>query len=198
MASKKKIYAYVDETGQDTRGEFLIIAVIVIVGDRTKLRYDLQEIEKQSKKSKLKWTNSTQPQHEGYIRRIAENKGFKGSCFYSVYERINYSRPKTFAELTVSATAVAINSVVKKNYKATVTIDGLNSSLYPSYAAGLRSHGIKTHKVRGIRDQADEFIRLADAIAGLTRDVRDGKGWAIKLYNKTKRRGVIKKSNKKP
>lgn len=186
---KTKIYAYVDETGQDTVGKVFIVAVVVIIDGRDDLRHDLQEIEKQSKKYISKWTHSSHRKREEYIKRIIENKRFKRCCYFSVFEG-----SIAFADLTILATARAINSRVKENYKASIIIDGLPPSLYPSYAAGLRSLKIKTRKVRGIRDQADEFIRLADAIAGLARNSRDKKAWAVKLYKDAKKKGVIKQS----
>lgn len=37
-------------------------------------------------------------------------------------------------------------------------------------------------KVRGLRDESDEFIRLMDAIAGLIRENEEGMKYAKKLY----------------
>ena len=38
----------------------------------------------------------------------------------------------------------------------------------------MRKKGIRTEKVRGLKDERDEFIRLADAIAGFVRDAQEG------------------------
>lgn len=73
-------------------------------------------------------------------------------------------------------------------------IDGLPKSLYPRYASGLRNLRIKTRKVRGIRDEADEFIRLADSIAGFVRDSLDGVEWAKALYKRAVAEGFIKEA----
>lgn len=48
----------------------------------------------------------------------------------------------------------------------------------------LRRIGVHTEKVRGLRDESDEFIRLMDAIAGLIRENEEGIEYAKKLYKK--------------
>jgi hypothetical protein len=50
--------------------------------------------------------------------------------------------------------------------QTTVIVDGLRKPERPRFPAGLRKLRIRVHKVRGARDQSDEFIRLADAVAG--------------------------------
>ena len=55
----------------------------------------------------------------------------------------------------------------------------------------LRANRIRTEKVRGIRDESDEFIRLADAIAGFVRDAREGEMYAQALYKKALQAGII-------
>jgi hypothetical protein len=47
--------------------------------------------------------------------------------------------------------------------------------------AGLRKIGIHTEKIRGVRDEADAIIRLADAISGLIREEYQGIDYAKKL-----------------
>jgi hypothetical protein len=37
-------------------------------------------------------------------------------------------------------------------------------------------------KIRGLRDESDEFIRLADATAGFVRDALEGQAVARDLY----------------
>lgn len=63
-----------------------------------------------------------------------------------------------------------------------VFIDGLQKSEVKKVATGLRRIGVHTEKVRGLRDESDEFIRLMDAIAGLIRENEEGIEYAKKLY----------------
>lgn len=184
-----KIYAYVDETGQDTGGDFFLVAVVVLVANREELRKDLQEIERQSGRRKRKWAKSNNQERQKYIELLLNNKKFKNNLFYSAHRGSG-----EFAKLTILTTALAINERVAGDYKATIVIDGLDSSLYPRYAAGLRGLRIKTRKVRGIRDEADEFIRLADSVAGFVRDYLDGIEWTKDFYEKAIAEEFIKET----
>ncbi len=55
---KQKLYAYVDESGQDTEGEKFLVSVVVLEKERDKLRSALRAIEKQSGKGLKKWTKA--------------------------------------------------------------------------------------------------------------------------------------------
>lgn len=189
--SKMKVYAYVDETGQDTLGDFFLVAAVVLISGRDELRKDLQEMENQSGRGKSKWTHSNKTQRQKYIELLLNNKKFKKSLFYSVFEG-----SKAFTDLTILATAWAINTRAVGEYKAVVFIDGLQQSNYPKYARGLRKLNIKTCKVRGLRDGSDEFIRLADSIAGFARDYIEGVEWTKLLYKKAEKEGYISKEIK--
>ena len=48
----QKLYCYVDETVQDTKGKLFIVSVIVTEGEREQLARQLEEIEKNSGKGK--------------------------------------------------------------------------------------------------------------------------------------------------
>lgn len=44
----QKLYAYVDESGQDTQGELFVVAVVVTGSERDALRQALRNIERDS------------------------------------------------------------------------------------------------------------------------------------------------------
>jgi len=52
--------------------------------------------------------------------------------------------------------------------------------------------------VRGIRDESDALIRLADSIAGFVRDAIEGKAYAQPLYQEATRKSVIRELIAKP
>lgn len=76
-------------------------------------------------------------------------------------------------------------------YQATVIIDGLERTERHRVAAGLRKRHISVHKVRGTRDQADEFIRLADAVAGWVRDSLEGNEDMRALLTQAVQEGMV-------
>ena len=70
-------------------------------------------------------------------------------------------------------------------------VDGLSRSELRRFAKGLRALHIKVRKVRGVRDESDPLIRLADAVAGFIRDALEQKAYAQRLYQEALKRGVI-------
>lgn len=73
-------------------------------------------------------------------------------------------------------------------------VDGLTTADQGRFTAGLQKLHIKTQLARGMRDESDEFIRLADAIAGFIRDGIEGDKVMALLYMKALRMGVIKEA----
>jgi len=47
---KQKLYCYVDETGQDTKGELFIVSVVVVGWDRDALAEQLEMIERETQR----------------------------------------------------------------------------------------------------------------------------------------------------
>ena len=50
----QKLYCYVDETGQDTKGKLFIISIVLTERERDELEKRIEEIEQKSGKGKLK------------------------------------------------------------------------------------------------------------------------------------------------
>ncbi len=159
---KEKLFCYVDETGQDTLGQLFIVSVVVLAEDRDRLRRDLEQIEGDSGKIQRKWTRSTPRQREGYMQSVLKHPGLAGKLHYSIYPQGG----RAYVELTILATAKAINSSSRENQPATI----------------FRQLRVKVHKVRGMKDQNDVFIRLADSLAGFVRDGLTGDEHFKKLY----------------
>ena len=164
-----KLYTYVDETGQDTRGQLFIVSVIVIRAERDPLRQALQEIERSSRKLDKKWKKSRPAQREAYMRAILNLEALHGSLYYSVYRNARH-----YVDLTIQSTAQAILHNIGASDQTTVLVDGLARSERRRFAQGLRSQGIPVDKVRGVKDESDILIRLADALAGFVRNGIDG------------------------
>lgn len=81
-----KLYCYVDETGQDTKGAFFLVAVVLKEQEQvTLLQKKLERIEKESNKNLLKWTKSPFRVRENYLNKLTTIKVLKGAIFYSVY-----------------------------------------------------------------------------------------------------------------
>ncbi|TSC53670.1 MAG: Uncharacterized protein LiPW39_129 [Parcubacteria group bacterium LiPW_39] len=107
-------------------------------------------------------------------------KELAGCLYYS-----KYKATRAYVDLSILSVAKALHDKAKVPYEATVFVDGLKRAERPRFGAGLRKLKIRVRKVRGIRDQSDEFIRLADAVAGFVRDSLEGDQIMKALYEKT-------------
>jgi hypothetical protein len=185
---KQKIYCYVDETGQDTEGQLFLVAVVMTGEERDELRRYLASIEEHSGKRIKKWSRSTPQQREAYIRGILNCPALEKSLYYSRYEG-----SRAYVDLTVLSVAKAINTHTTESYAATILVDGLrHRTEQHRFAHGLRALRIKARKVRGLTDESDAFIRLADALAGFVRDSLTGTERFAALYKEGIKKGVLR------
>lgn len=183
----QKLYCYVDETGQDTAGDFFLVSVIIIGNDRDNLRRILLKIENESGKGIKKWTKATRKQRRLYMDKIISNEIFKDLIRFS-----HYSHYRSYVDLTILSTAKSILDTANNEYQATVYVDGLRHGERRAFTAGLRKLNVRVRQVRGLTDQADEFIRLADSIAGFVRDALESDKEILALYKRAKRHNIIK------
>ncbi len=190
MAGKRqKLYAYVDESGQDTRGELFLVAVVVVGEQRDQLRELLRNIERESRKNK-KWAKERRVRREAYIRRVLETKQLAGLLYYS-----HYHDTRDYVPLTILSTARAILHQARETYQADMWVDGLNRPERQRFTKGLRDLHVRVpRQARGLTDEADEFIRLADALAGFVRDGMEDDDMMASLYKKALRNKVIREA----
>ena len=182
-----KLYCYVDETGQDTMGDFFIVSVVVTDVDREVLASTLESIEQRSGKGKAKWIKGswrTSPRlHQGG----PVNASLQGQALFSRYEGAT-----SYMALTVLSTAKAILTV-SPQANAVVFVDGLPKSRLRWFGVELRRLSIRTRKVVGIRrEETDPLIRLADACCGFVRAVLSGASPELGyLFEVAKRDGLL-------
>lgn len=186
--TKKKLYAYVDESGQDTKGLVFVVSVLILEKEREKISEELKKIETESGKKNMKWHKSRHEYRKAYIEGIFKMESLRDRIFFDVF-----SDTKKYIELTSYATAKAI---LKKSgndeYKVTVFVDGFKKKELDIFSRGLRDLKIRTKKIRGVKkDENNAFIRLVDAICGLVRDSQDKNEWADKALQKLKTKKLV-------
>lgn len=176
-----KIYCYVDESGQDTRGSFFTITVFVISKNKEQLGNLIEEIETKTGKRNIKWNKAIHSKRMDYLRKLISEVDLQGKLFYSVYQGIEYDY---FAILSIAKVINKIN--IKKNQKISIYIDGLTKTRAMKYGSELRKLGVKNCKVKGVRkDENNVFIRVADSLAGLIRlSIYKKDSESIKIFNK--------------
>lgn len=181
----KKLYCYVDESGQETRGEIFIVSVVVTGSERDELLELCEEIEEKSGKRKDKWGRAKHGRRLDYLKRIFATRHFKDKLRYCVYHhQVNYDMA------TIMGIAKAVHFKEPQNgYTTLIYIDGLTKNKRHEYGSELRKLGVPTKKVQGVpKDENNALTRLADAIAGFVHDVLDGKDKEAKiLFNEAVR-----------
>ena len=167
--SPKKLYCYVDETGQDTQGKLFIVVTLVVGNEKDDLEEFLEEKEQESGKGKRKWIKSRTKERNAYLESTLVVKWLKGKIFYRIQ-----NDTKAYEEQTVITIEKAIHRYIAahdiKDYKATIIIDGLSYKAGKRVGSALRRAGIKIRKVRGEKDESNALLRLTDMVAGLLRE----------------------------
>ncbi len=184
----RKLFCYVDESGQDTRGELFIVSVVVSEQEKEQFRQVCEDIERESHKGQRKWTKTTYDRRRDYIRRVLNTPIFIGKLNFAIYrDSLDYS---ALTVQTIVRTLAAIGAV---DYKATVLIDGLPRPLEQAVGRQLRQQGVNAKKVRGVkRDENDALIRLADAVCGLVRGAVEGQPAMRAFVEQGLRVGVLR------
>lgn len=186
-AEKKKLYAYVDESGQDTKGQIFVVSVLVLGQEKEILYAELEEKEKKSGKKIVKWNKSRHLLRKAYLEEVLDLKILKRKIFI---ERFNDT--KKYLELTSYSTAKAILKRAGGDYKVTVFVDGLKGREIDVFTKGLRELHIRTRKVRGVKkDENNAYIRLLDAICGLVRDADEGEEWAKEILDRMLKEKIV-------
>lgn len=174
----QKFYCYVDETGQDTKGKFFLVSVVVT---EKNLKNDIEErlmkIEKETGKQLTKWHAASFERRKAYLEAVLQIRNLRDSIFYATYQTT-----KEYTPLTTYTIAKVINTKTKDSYQAIIIIDGLNEKERQRVARGLRQLRIKYGKVRGSRDEASPLIRLADALAGFLRDREEKQNYTQVIF----------------
>lgn len=183
-----KLYCYVDETGQDTLGEFFIASIVVTGANRDALIAKLETIERASGKGKVKWIKVRGTQRLAYMRAIVATQAFQGSLYFT-----SHRGQKAFIALTVLSTAKAILTAQPSHPPATVFVDGLPKSRIRWFGSELRRLSVRTNKVVGVRrEETDALTRLADACCGFVRAALSGREPEMsRLFEQAKPQGIL-------
>ncbi len=187
-----KLYCYVDESGQDTRGDLFIVSVVIAAGDRDRLVRILETIEHETRKGRRKWAKVAYARRLAYIRRVLELPELEGK-----FNFVLHRHTRDYFALMVRTIADALIATGETDYKAIVLIDALPPAQVHLVSNLLRRSGVSTKKVRGVKeDESNALIRLADAICGFVRSAHESQPEMRDLFERAKRRGVIRDLSK--
>jgi len=173
----QKYYCYVDETGQDTKGEFFLVSVVLVEATlRESLKKRLLRLEVRSGKESLKWNGSSFEVRIYYLRGLFPIRELYGCLhFYYVNNSLDYSNIKAHA-------IVRPLQNITQPYKVTILIDGFLSKKEERIISRvLHKSEIRFRKIRGLKTN-DCFMRLADALAGFLRDHMEEQDYTEEIY----------------
>jgi hypothetical protein len=160
----------VDETGQDTQGQFFIVAVVLVEGDHEQVIQTCKRIEHVTGKQNAKWSKTVYERRIGYIQQVLQTPYFRRRLYFALYYQTT-----EYLSLTMQTIAQVIHAQAFSDYKVTILIDGLPRAHIPEVGSRLRQQGIQVRKVRGVRkEENDALTRLADALCGLSRSALEG------------------------
>jgi len=189
--SLPKLYAYVDESGQDTRGELFVVATVLTANNHERVRQSLERLERISGKGLRKWIKATPRQRLAYLTAVLQLPALRGRLFAAHFTNTTMYLPCVLTTITQAVTAGAEGQLTR----ATVLIDGLQKAVRQDVAAALRMqlqpHHIRVEKVRGLDEESDALMRLADALAGFVRHALEGRPALAPLLAESQRQGVI-------
>ena len=182
------IYCYVDESGQDTQGDFFSVSVIMVntVQLRDEGERRLLSVERGTGKGIEKWTNTNYVKKENYLRAITDLIELKNCIFYAIH-----IDTRDYISSTVDTIVQSIRQYVTDRYRVMIMIDGLDKKTVRGIAKRLKQEGVVCRKVRGVRDESSAWIRLADAIAGFSRHAYENKPYTLNLYHEMQQRGFL-------
>jgi uncharacterized protein DUF3800 len=183
-----KLYAYVDESGQDTRGQFFVVSIVILDADHETILHQLEAIEARSRKGKVKWHRARYMYRQAYIDELANLTRLSRSLFFE-----SFGGSQAYVTLTVTATANAVRQRTQGSpCEVTVFVDGLLKHEAVRFAGLLRTQSRGIRKVRGVqKEQNNAFIRLADALCGLVRDAEEGNSWAQDAVRRLQMNGLL-------
>jgi hypothetical protein len=195
----EKLYCYVDESGLDTMGEAFFVAVVITAGEQQVARDRLEQIEREVKKIRPKWNRTFPAVRAAYIQRVLQEKG--------LFERLLFRRyfgggTQDYLERTAETTAEALLEYVTAEdvvrSQVTILVDGLPEASVEVFRKFLRPRlhasrrRVDTRKIRGLRDDNDALMRLADALVGFVRSAwMEPNGELAALFKKAMKDGLV-------
>lgn len=187
IAGAKRIEFYVDESGQDTRGELFVVAGVAIENSDA-LRERCESLERTSGKGKAKWGKAALTKRLVYLRTVITDPLFRDIMLFSYVSR----ETTNYDNATIQSIAHAMDCLQPTDAQAYVYVDGLSKTKCHEYKTRLRRFGCSVKKVSGLNDENEPLIRLADALAGASRDWLEYEDVELrKLFERAVQRGIL-------
>lgn len=141
---------------------------MVAIANSDEFRQYCESLERSLRKGKVKWGKADKNKRLTYLRTIILEERFHDLILFSYVFR----GTKNYEYATIQGIDLAVANLYPSELPVYVYIDALTKTNGIKYKTKLRQLGCYVKKVRGIRkDENEPLIRLADAVAGATRDL---------------------------
>jgi hypothetical protein len=158
----RSVYVYSDETGQQSRGAWLVVAAVAITEHRKAIERQLEDIERNSKKKHNDWYRCDSKRLRRYLEGALAIDELARAVHFRVYERLVSSDYHGYG----IATALDVADLYRPVSNVVFVPEGFTRSTRDRLESEARKRFARTEVWPGNFDRS-AFVRFADAVAGL-------------------------------
>src|SRR3990167_820671 len=183
----QKLYCYVDETGQDPGSEVFIVVAVIVTSNLNAVRERLEDLEKSTRINTVKWHKASYKYRIEFMEEFlrVDNKDLH-IYFIKVKKPVFYYLPM----VEILQKSISINST--PDTQNIICIDGLDKLSAKKITNALRTKTLKIKLAKGVRDESEVLIRLADRWAGCIRMALSGNEDCKVLVARAEKKVVLK------
>ena len=183
----KKLYCYVDETGQDPTSEFFIVVTVIIEEEPEPIRQKLERLEQVAGTNRKKWHKVRNKNRMRYLTMVLEQKVAAGRVYFA-----QYRKPIPFFFPMIDVFEKVIKQSARGEYRASIYIDGIDKYKAKEPTNALRARGVSLRMVKSRRDESEPCFRLADMWAGCIRSALLGRKDAQDVMERAKKESYLR------
>jgi hypothetical protein len=158
----RSVYVYSDETGQQSRGAWLVVAAVVITEHRKEIERQLEGIEYRTDKRHLDWYRCDARRVRRYLEEALAIDGLNRTVHFRAYEHIE---PADYHGYGI-ATVLDVANLLQPLSAATFVPEGFTRPTRERLERAARGR-FKRAKVWSSGFHGCSIVRFADAVAGL-------------------------------
>jgi len=183
----QKLYCYVDETGQDAGSKLFIVAAVIVTANINAVRERLEKLEKETGINIVKWHKAAYQYRIRFIEEFLRQDNTDLRIYF-----LTVKKPVFYWLPTVEILQRSIPPNSSSGMQAIVCVDGLDKISAKKITNALRTKILKIKLAKGVRDESEACIRLADRWVGCIRMALAGNEQCKILVNRAEKRDVLK------
>ena len=167
MLDDRLVCLYLDDSGQQSKGRFFVVAGIAIERDRAAISSTLCRVETISRKHLRDWHRTNAERRIAYLTSACSISALQGRVFYKIYANCADTNQM---QLRADAVQDAI-AIFAHHSRRAIYYEGLTRASRESLEHGLRRCGLKCEVRNGSFAKVPE-VRLVDSLAGMIAKVK--------------------------